>query len=132
MIARAFVRQDPFVVWGTGEQVRNWTHVSDIGQGALAVEERIDDATAVTLGTMERVRVMEAVDLILDHAGHRPCIETRPSKPTGPLNRVADNTLARRLLGWEPQVAFAEGARQTSDWNPPPKHPAHESPNPKT
>src|SRR5207248_11023535 len=61
MIARAFVKQDPFVVWGTGEQVRNWTHVSDIVEGTLAVAERIDDATAVNLGTMERVRVMEAV-----------------------------------------------------------------------
>jgi hypothetical protein len=121
------VRQDPFVVWGTGEQVRNWTHVSDIVEGTLAVAERIDDATAVNLGTMERVRVMEAVHLILDHAGHRPCIETRPSKPTGPLNRVADNTLARRLLGWEPQVAFAEGARQTSDWYASVKDPAQVS-----
>jgi nucleoside-diphosphate-sugar epimerase len=127
MIARAFVRQDPFVVWGTGQQVRNWTHVSDIVEGTLAVAERIDDATAVNLGTMERVRVMEAVHLILDHTGHRPCIETRPSKPTGPLNRVADNTLARRLLGWEPQVAFADGARQTSDWYASVKDPAQVS-----
>ena len=30
MIARAFVGQDPYVVWGNGEQIRNWTHVSDI------------------------------------------------------------------------------------------------------
>ncbi len=29
-IARAFIKQDPYVVWGTGEQLRNWTHVSDI------------------------------------------------------------------------------------------------------
>jgi hypothetical protein len=76
---------------------------------------------------MERVRVIEAVHLILDHAGHRPCIETRPSNPTGPLNRVADNTLARRLLGWEPQVAFADGARQTSDWYASVKDPAQVS-----
>ena len=30
MIARAFVRQDPFVVWGDGRQIRNWTYVGDI------------------------------------------------------------------------------------------------------
>ena len=42
MIARAFVKQDPFVVWGTGEQIRNWTHVSDIvsGTGARGGEDR--------------------------------------------------------------------------------------------
>ena len=39
MIARAFVRQDPFVVWGTGEQIRNWTHVSDIVSGTILAAE---------------------------------------------------------------------------------------------
>ena len=33
MIARAFVKQDPFVVWGDGEQIRNWTYVGDIVVG---------------------------------------------------------------------------------------------------
>ena len=36
--------------------------------------------------------------------------------PTGPLNRVADNSLASKLLGWEPQVPFREGLRRTADW----------------
>jgi nucleoside-diphosphate-sugar epimerase len=36
--------------------------------------------------------------------------------PTGPLNRVADNALAKRLLGWEPKVAFREGLKRTIDW----------------
>jgi UDP-glucose 4-epimerase len=36
--------------------------------------------------------------------------------PTGPMNRVADNGLAKRLLGWEPKIKFMEGLRQTADW----------------
>ena len=36
--------------------------------------------------------------------------------PTGPLNRVADNALARMLLGWEPQVSFVDGLHRTVDW----------------
>ena len=125
MIARAFIRQDPFIVWGTGEQVRNWTYVSDIVQGTLAAAEGIDDGTAVNLGTMERVRVMDAVAMILDYAGHGARIETRPSMPTGPLNRVADNTLARRLLDWDPEVPFAQGVRRTLDWYFSTKDPAN-------
>lgn len=116
MIGRAFLREDPFVVWGTGEQIRNWTYVDDIVSGTILAGERIDDASAVNLGTMERVRVMDAVHLILDYTGHSPRIETRPDMPTGPLNRVADNSLARQLLGWEPKVSFAEGVRRTVDW----------------
>ena len=52
MIARAFIRQDPFEVWGSGRQVRNWTYVSDIVAGTLLAAARIDDARAVNLGTL--------------------------------------------------------------------------------
>jgi UDP-glucose 4-epimerase len=116
MIARAFIGEDPFVVWGTGEQVRNWTHVSDIVNGTLLAGELLDDASAVNLGTMERVRVLDAVRMVLEYTGHRATIETRPNMPTGPVNRVADNTKAQKRLGWEPAVTFANGLRQTIDW----------------
>jgi nucleoside-diphosphate-sugar epimerase len=36
--------------------------------------------------------------------------------PTGPLNRVADNSLAKKILGWEPKVNFIEGLHRTIDW----------------
>lgn len=116
MIARAFIGEDPFVVWGTGEQIRNWTYVSDIAEGTILAAEKIDDATAVNLGTMERVRVIDAVRMVMDYTGHAATIETHPEMPTGPLNRVADNHLARKLLGWEPQVLFKEGLQRTIDW----------------
>lgn len=116
MIARAFVGQDPFIVWGTGEQIRNWTHVSDIVEGTILAAERIDDGTAVNLGTMERTRVIDAAREILRRTRTAVRVETDPGKPTGPYNRVADNTMARRLLGWEPQVTFSDGLDRTIRW----------------
>jgi nucleoside-diphosphate-sugar epimerase len=116
MIARAFTRQNPFVVWGTGEQIRNWTYIDDIVRGTILAAEKIDDGTAVNLGTMERIKVIDAVHEILRSFGHNPRIELHPEMPTGPLNRVADNSRARKLLGWEPQVMFMDGLRRTIDW----------------
>lgn len=116
MIARAFLKQDPFVVWGTGDQVRNWTYVGDIVEGMIRAAERIDDGTAVNLGTMERIRVIDAAREILRYTRHAARIQTAPDMPTGPLNRVADNGLAKRLLDWEPRVPFREGLHRTIDW----------------
>ena len=116
MIARAFVKQDPFVVWGNGEQIRNWTYVGDIVRGTILAAERIDDGTAVNLGTMERTRVLDAVKEVMAYTGHAAEIELHPEMPTGPMNRVADNSLARQLLGWEPEVPFVEGLHRTIDW----------------
>jgi nucleoside-diphosphate-sugar epimerase len=121
MIARAFLREDPFHVWGNGEQIRNWTYVEDIVSGTILAAERIEDGTAVNLGTMERVRVLDAVQMVVDYARERdgtyaPRIELQPDMPTGPMNRVADNALAKQLLDWEPKTLFADGLRKTAEW----------------
>lgn len=116
MIAKAFIRQDPFEVWGDGTQVRNWTFIDDIVRGTILAAEKIDDGTAVNLGTMERIRVIDAVRMVMEYTGHQADIKLLTDMPTGPLNRVADNTLARKLLGWEPQVPFREGLKRTIDW----------------
>jgi len=116
MIARAFVGQNPFDVWGDGTQIRNWTYIDDIVSGTILAAEKIDDGTAVNLGTMERIRVIDAVRMVLETTGHKAEIRLRPEMPTGPLNRVADNALAKKLMGWEPQVKFREGLKRTIDW----------------
>jgi nucleoside-diphosphate-sugar epimerase len=116
MIARAFVGENPFVVWGTGKQIRNWTYIDDIVSGTILAAERITDATAINLGTMERVRVIDAVKAVLRYTRHKAKIVFRKDLPTGPYNRVADNSLAKRLLGWQPQVNFYEGLEKTIDW----------------
>ncbi len=116
MIARAFIKQDPFEVWGDGNQIRNWTYIDDIVSGTILAAEKIDDGTAVNLGTTERIKVIDAVNMVLDYTGHKAQIKFLPNMPVGPLNRVADNSLAKKLLGWEPQVSFKEGLKRTIEW----------------
>lgn len=116
MIARAFVRQNPFEVWGDGTQIRNWTYVGDIVRGMVLAAEKIDDGTAINLGTEERTRVIDAVREVLRYTGHEAEIKLLPHMPTGPLNRVASNRKAKELLGWEPQMKFMDGLHRTIDW----------------
>lgn len=116
MIGRSFLKNDPFEVWGDGKQVRNWTYVTDIAEGTILAAEKIEDATAVNLGTEERIRVIDAVHEILRYTGHDAEIRLRPDMPTGPLNRVASNKLAEQLLGWQPKVNFVDGLHRTIDW----------------
>ena len=116
MIARAFIGQNPFEVWGDGTQIRNWTYIDDIVSGTILAGEKIDDGTAVNLGTMERIRVIDAANMVLEFTGQKAEIKLLRDMPTGPLNRVADNSLAKKLLGWEPQYPFRDGLKRTIDW----------------
>lgn len=116
MIARAFIEQDPFVVWGNGQQVRNWTYVDDIVAGTIRAAELVENGMAINLGTTERIRVLDAAQAVLRMTGHKAEIQLRPELPTGPMNRVADNAMAKRVLSWEPEVPFMEGLARTVDW----------------
>lgn len=116
MIARSFIDQNPFEIWGNGKQIRNWTYIDDIVRGTILAGEKIDNGAAVNLGTMERVRVIDAAKAILKYTGKKAKIKLLPHMPTGPMNRVADNSLAKKLLGWEPKMSFYEGLYKTIDW----------------
>jgi len=117
MIARAFIGQDPFEVWGDGTQIRNWTYVGDIADGMLAAAESdVVDGTPINLGTMERTRVIDAVHEVLRYTGKQAEIKFLRDMPTGPLNRVAGNKLAKDLLDWSPKMKFIDGLHRTIDW----------------
>ena len=65
---------------------------------------------------MERTRFIDAVREVLAYTGHKAEIRFLLDKPVGPMNRVADNALGKRLLGWEPQVKFIDGLHKTINW----------------
>ena len=117
MIARAFIGQDPFEVWGDGTQIRNWTYVGDIADGMVAAAESdVVDGTPINLGTMERTRVIDAVREVLHYTGKKADIKFLKDMPTGPLNRVASNERAKELIGWSPKMKFFDGLHRTVDW----------------
>lgn len=69
--------------WHAGAQL---DLVDDIVRGTMLGAEKIDDGTAVNLGAMERVRVIDAVKEVLRYVGHKAEIVFRRDTPTGPLS----------------------------------------------
>ena len=116
MIARGYLELDPFEVWGDGEQIRNWTYVDDIVSGTIAAAEKIHDGTSINLGTMERIKVKDCAQQVIDTLNQGATIKLLTDKPTGPLNRVASNALAKELLNWSPETKFSDGLQKTIDW----------------
>lgn len=115
-IARSFIDQNPFNIWGDGRQIYNWTYVSDIVEGTIHAAEVIDDATPVNIGTMEPTQVIQAVEQVLEYTGKDLPIVSHPDMPADLLNRVADNSLVKSLTGWAPEVKFTDGLKRTIDW----------------
>jgi nucleoside-diphosphate-sugar epimerase len=90
--------------------------VADFFAGTILAAKKIDDGMPINLGTMEGVRVLEPVHMVFELTGRKANIKLRPDMPTGSLNRVADNSLAKKLLAWEPKIIFRQGSKTTTDW----------------
>ncbi|MBN2432795.1 MAG: NAD-dependent epimerase/dehydratase family protein [Acidobacteria bacterium] len=118
LIAKVFVRQSPFEIWGDGEQTRGFTYVQDVVDGLVLAAEHIEDGTAVNVGTDEFIRLNRVAGEIFTAMNWRPPAEIlyRADKPLGVRHRALDGTFARRTTGWVPQVSLTEGIRRTVAW----------------
>ena len=116
-MAKAFASQDPFQIWGDGEQTRNFTYVKDITRALRLAAENITDGTPVNAGISRYVTMNEAVDIIFEYLDWEPDeINYMTDKPQGVRHRAADTTRAEELLGWEPEYTVEEGIKNTLDW----------------
>jgi len=117
LIRKASEKQDPYVIWGNGEQDRDFTYVSDIVEGTLLAAEKITDGTPINLGTSVRYKIRDVALKILELTGHKPKeVIFDTTKPVGVLSRALDISRAKHLLGWEPKVTLDEGLRRTINW----------------
>lgn len=118
-IARAFIRQDPWVLWGNGQQIRNWTYVDDIVQGMILSMD-LSGCQALNIGTEEFLTVKEAAHKVINLADrsslrpYDPEIRYDTTKPVGPQVRVASSAKYRSLGGTF--TPFDVGLEHTWNW----------------
>lgn len=117
LIAKAFVKMDPYVIWGSGEQDRNFTYVQDIVDALILASERIEDGTPVNAGRADRITLNQAAELVFDIIGWRPKqIVHDLEKPQGVASRAADLSRAKELLKFSPQYSYSVGFKKTIEW----------------
>ena len=117
LIYKALAKMDPYQIWGDGNQERDFTYVEDIVDGTILSAEKITDGTPINLGTGQRYKMIDVVNLIFKIIGWKPQnFEFDTSKPVGALSRALDNERANKLLGWNPQFSLEEGLRKTIEW----------------
>jgi GDP-L-fucose synthase len=117
LIVKAVQRLAPYPVWGTGDEVRDFAHVSDLVRGCLVVLEKHAVCDAVNIGYGKTVTIREVVNAVLKAADYSDAkVEFDASKPTTIPFRMVDTSKAKRLFGFEAQVSLDAGLKRTVDW----------------
>jgi UDP-glucuronate decarboxylase len=108
----------PLTVYGDGKQTRSLCYVDDTVSGLIALMEckAIYKPMPVNIGNPDE-RTIESIALDVAAAcGVEATIERKPLPADDPRQRCPDIARARKYLGWEPRVSYAEGLRRTVDW----------------
>jgi dTDP-glucose 4,6-dehydratase len=109
------LRNEPITVHGTGEQTRSICFVDDLVHGILLLLDS-HEAGPINCGTEHEMTMLELAELIVKLAGSDSRIELLERTADDPERRRPDLTLARTLLGYEPQVSPEEGLRRTIEF----------------
>ena len=102
-------------VWGDGEQTRSFMYVDDCVEGLIRIMAS-DYRDALNLGTDELVTINQLVDLVAGVADKRISKTHNLTGPQGVRGRNSDNSLLRKVLGWEPSILLKQGLAITYPW----------------
>ncbi len=104
-------------VYGDGMQIRDWIHVDDHCRAILTVIEKGLDGEVYNIGSENEQYNINITKLILKHLGKNESYIEHVTDRLGHDRRYAiDSTKTKQQLGWQAQVDFEEGLRQTIEW----------------
>jgi len=101
-------------LWGSGSATRSFTYIDDVIDGILKLMES-DYTQPLNIALAETVTIMELFETVLRIA-NKVLAPNWIEGPVGVQARGSDNTLCRKVLGWEPQTSLSRGIAITYPW----------------
>jgi GDP-D-mannose 3',5'-epimerase len=109
--------KEDFVVWGDGQQTRNFLYIADCIDALLRLEQRARFPPLIlNIGNPLTIKLEELAEIIKNVSRKDMPIRFDLSKPVGPISRVPEIGRAKLELGWTPRVTLEEGISRTYDW----------------
>lgn len=102
-------------VFGTGEQTRSFLYIDDCID-AVRLLMQSDFKQPINIGSEESISINGLAQIAIDLSGKDIKIKNIESNAIGVNGRNSDNTLIRKVLGWEPKYTLRQGLELTYSW----------------
>lgn len=113
----AYMRGEPSTVFGDGKQSRDFAFIDNVVQANLKACTAPDAPGKIfNIACGERTDLLRVIDLLGEIFGGRIEPRFEPARPGDVKHSLADIALAQKILGYEPEVLFAEGLQRTVEW----------------
>ena len=109
---RQALQDQPITIFGDGSQTRSFCYVDDLVRGIIALSES-GYHNPVNIGNPNEFTLLELAQAVIEITGSKSELVHEPLPTDDPKVRQPDITLAKQILGWEPQIQLREGLRKT-------------------
>jgi dTDP-glucose 4,6-dehydratase len=109
---RQALQDRPITVFGDGSQTRSFCYVDDLIRGMIALAES-GQPGPINVGNPNEFTLLALAQTVIDVTSSRSEIVFEALPTDDPQVRQPDITLARQMLGWEPEIDLREGLRRT-------------------
>jgi nucleoside-diphosphate-sugar epimerase len=110
--ARAARKENPFEVWGSGKQGRDFVHIDDVLDLIFILMDHVSDGSAYNIGSGTLTSFLDLIGVFSKIAGYSPEIKPLLDKPVGVHSRYCDMSLVQERFGWKPKISLEEGMRR--------------------
>jgi GDP-L-fucose synthase len=110
IINRIVRKESPIIVWGSGDQKRDFIHVDDVVEAVYVTMDKICPGGALNLCSGEGKSFFELAKIATGILGYKTEIKNDPSKPEGVFARVGDSTGMEKF--YKPRISLEEGIKR--------------------
>jgi GDP-L-fucose synthase len=103
-------------VWGDGSPTREFLYSTDAARGIVMATQKYSDAAPVNLGTNSEISIRDLAELICELMGFEGELAWQTDQPNGQPRRCLDTERAKQAFGFEAQIDFREGLKNTIEW----------------
>ncbi len=106
-------RDEPPVIYGSGEQTRDFIHVEDVACAIeKALEKNLRGYMVFNIGTGKKITIRELAELMIRLYGSSLEPVYGPPRKGDIMHSYADISKVRQILGWEPKISLEEGLKR--------------------
>lgn len=106
----------PITIFGDGEQTRDFINVKDVVQANLKAAENVEVSGIFNMGSGTSITINDLVKKIGENIDISNDTEYLPPRPGDVRDSLADISLAKKVLKYEPQVDMSSGLKEYIDW----------------
>ena len=106
---------EPVVLYGDGDQERDFTYVDDVAAGTLAALRPLG-FDVINLGSDRPFKINDVISMVEELLGKKAKVQRQPTYAADVKATWADIFRAKQVLGWEPAITLEEGLERTVEW----------------